>query len=510
MAAGQRRSRLGRLAAPSPATVLLLRALCRITLMLVIAGQVFGSPLAHAGSGKGFLAVISEPEGVTVLIRGKVMGQTPGQWEVPPGTYEVTAKKEHYEPSTKTVVVREDEIEKVNFTLLPRSQFKVERPEQAAVKRGQGKLMVVTEPMGASVSLDGVSVDEPTPLTLTEVAAGEHEVVIRYRDVVVNKRVVIEDGKSLLIKESLVRGSLEVRTTPPGAEVVLRGNGEELRKRSPALFAGLALGDWGLAIHQTFFAPFTQELQVGTQALVVELVLEETEVHRSAREGEMRAFLEAKEELGRLQPVAERRVADARAQKQPILSPDPTWSKQNLLTELPGKQMKSETPTDYTKHTGGQMVQEAACCLISAPVVLVAGICGGREGGKVAGGIVGATSTKPVHDPAAYRAALAYNRELRAELARQNAEIESRNAEVDRLLRDLEGHNQSVAEANRSADRIIAAEEKRLEEIQHQMRQHRDAVIHNAQEVGLSFGLAQQASNEKWAALFRNALEKGH
>jgi hypothetical protein len=76
------------------------------------------------------------------------------------------------------VNIRTKEVSKYEVDLreLKGYKAKIERPAQV---KPTGKLTIITTPPGASVRLDGLPVDSPTPFTLEGLWPGIHEVVLR-------------------------------------------------------------------------------------------------------------------------------------------------------------------------------------------------------------------------------------------------------------------------------------------------------------------------------------------
>jgi hypothetical protein len=165
---------------------------------------------ALAEAPPGILVVVSEPPGATLTINGLAAGVTPKEGQVKPGTYKVGASMPGWLAQEKEVRVHSELPTELLFQL-----------EQVP----PGKLVVQTEPAGASVSLD----QEPmgvTPLD-KEVAAGTRQMVVQldgYENL--EQPVDIQAGQPAVLNLTLKKipiGSLEVRSFPPGAEVSIGG-----------------------------------------------------------------------------------------------------------------------------------------------------------------------------------------------------------------------------------------------------------------------------------------------
>ena len=105
----------------------------------------------------------SDPPGARVTVDGEELcPATPCRREVPPGRHEVTMSLERYAPRSRAVTFEEGQ--NVSWSLEPTF----------------GTLTVISEPSGASVTIDGKAVGE-TPLNKHELPAGEHAVVVEDR-----------------------------------------------------------------------------------------------------------------------------------------------------------------------------------------------------------------------------------------------------------------------------------------------------------------------------------------
>jgi hypothetical protein len=126
----------------------------------------------------GFLQLLSNPDGATVTINGRSFGATPLFLSLRPGSHEVLLTLKNYEPKVLPVNIRTKEVSKYEVDLRELKEYKakIEKPAQVMPT---GKLTVITTPPGASVRLDGLPVDSPTPFTLEGLWPGIHEVVIR-------------------------------------------------------------------------------------------------------------------------------------------------------------------------------------------------------------------------------------------------------------------------------------------------------------------------------------------
>ncbi len=160
----------------------------------------------------GTLSIDSSPSGAKVYINGAYRGRTPLAIELSAGTHEVELRLDGYEPYRARVQVRAGQTTRLS-------------PRLAAVVR-TGTLFVDSSPQGAEVYVDGDRVGRtPVRLALNE---GTHDVELRlagyepYR-----ARVQVRAGQTTRLSPRLAAvvrtGTLEVTSTPEGAEVYVDG-----------------------------------------------------------------------------------------------------------------------------------------------------------------------------------------------------------------------------------------------------------------------------------------------
>jgi formylglycine-generating enzyme required for sulfatase activity len=114
---------------------------------------------AALGKGQAILMVSSEPTGAKVYLGDHHLGATPlTRDDLPAGKFNLTVKQKYHDDATAEIALADAEVVKKRITL----------------RRGNGKVTVLTEPAGATVYFDGKPQKEKTPLTLRPVGAGEH------------------------------------------------------------------------------------------------------------------------------------------------------------------------------------------------------------------------------------------------------------------------------------------------------------------------------------------------
>jgi serine/threonine-protein kinase len=167
------------------------------TIALPLLGAVViaqGGLLAYwvmAGSAaepeSGSVAVLSDPSGALVSVNGVARGATPFSVALKPGEHEISVGAGD-QMRRRTITVTSGGESRMFFEL-PRGTEAAAAPSAAAV----GGLEVVTEPPGAKVQIDGVA-RGVAPLTVSDLAAGEHSVVVQGAGEPVSRKVTIQEG----------------------------------------------------------------------------------------------------------------------------------------------------------------------------------------------------------------------------------------------------------------------------------------------------------------------------
>ena len=156
-----------------------------------IAGGAAGEPAS------GSVVVTSDPSGSPVTIDGVSRGSTPYSVALRPGRHEIGVGAGEQ--------LRSQTINVINggnasiFFELPRGAEPASVPIEAAV----GGLQVTTEPPGAKVLIDGEA-RGVAPLTVSDLKAGEHAVVVQGTGEPISRTVTVQEGAvaSLVISMS--------------------------------------------------------------------------------------------------------------------------------------------------------------------------------------------------------------------------------------------------------------------------------------------------------------------
>ncbi len=118
-----------------------------------------------------------------------------------------------------------------------------------------GQLHISTDPAGAQVICDGVPAPDPTPITLTGLAPGDHLVIagkLGHADARVTATLRPGERQALDLKLEPISGLVLVHSTPPGAEVDIDGASYG---KTPLLVKAFPLGRHRLTLTAPGFMP---------------------------------------------------------------------------------------------------------------------------------------------------------------------------------------------------------------------------------------------------------------
>ena len=186
-------------------------SLLTVGMQQVIDGLISGANVSVASKAQGFgsLYMTSEPSGANIWIDGiKISGLTPVMIDNQNvGVHEILAQKGGYS-TRQLVTIIKDDVNKINLLL----------------QLGTGKLKVVTDPFEARVSVDGVE-KGLTPLVISEIKAGYHDISINYSGYSEYKKSVLINTN--IIEELNVKlkklASMTISSDPVGATILVNG-----------------------------------------------------------------------------------------------------------------------------------------------------------------------------------------------------------------------------------------------------------------------------------------------
>ncbi|MEQ1729780.1 MAG: PEGA domain-containing protein [Vicinamibacterales bacterium] len=175
------------------------RAWFRAALAALLILSVAGGYLVlsrRSATAVGAAAFHSTPPGAEVFVDGAPVGRTPVRVELKAGTHSVEFKLKAATRTQTIAVKRGSEVPvTVDWNQKP-----------------IGSLQVNSTPTGARVSVDG-KLRGQTPLTLDDLAAGPHTVLIDSTEGTVRRKVMVTEGATETLTESIYPGWLHVSTT---------------------------------------------------------------------------------------------------------------------------------------------------------------------------------------------------------------------------------------------------------------------------------------------------------
>ncbi len=163
-----------------------------VLLMLMLAGTVLGGVYWFTLRA-GELIVVAEPgRELAVLVDSRPipLTESPVRLQLKPGGHTVRIEHTGHAPWTESLNIAAGE------TLIRNI-----RMESAAPKTGGFTL--VSEPVGAAASLDGVSLGQVTPMRVQSVVTGPHTLELRLGSRMWRQQINVESGKLLEVKATL-------------------------------------------------------------------------------------------------------------------------------------------------------------------------------------------------------------------------------------------------------------------------------------------------------------------
>ncbi|MCM8820836.1 MAG: PEGA domain-containing protein [Candidatus Omnitrophica bacterium] len=153
---------------------------------------------------EGFLRVTSVPDGVSIEVGGKSIGKAPLLTTLKPGTYTLKATLSGYATNTQEIKIVENEVTIVQITMtkeVPKKDVPVDETKGA---KWTGNLTVITDLENTTIYLDGVKIEEVPPVTIKDIPAGLHTIILVSGDYADSARVMIQKGKTSVLKHSFV------------------------------------------------------------------------------------------------------------------------------------------------------------------------------------------------------------------------------------------------------------------------------------------------------------------
>lgn len=193
-------------------------------------------------------------EGATVTIGTQSKAtDTTGfvQFRADEGTIDVTISKTGYNTFTTVELVFSDKT--FNYVLSPTGIAK-------------GSIHFVTVPTGADVDLDGNPQGVKTPVTVTDIPAGEHTFTLKlsgYNDLTGSVTVVggsTVEVYAVLTPSTPGAGSLYINSTPGGADITIDGQPQNIK--TPANITNLTAGSHEVKLTKVGYQDLTQTVTI--------------------------------------------------------------------------------------------------------------------------------------------------------------------------------------------------------------------------------------------------------
>ena len=212
-----------------------------LLLLSMLAGSITAQALFSSGAQ---LRVTSLPPGAQVMLDNQPQDITPLTLQrIEPGQHLLEVRKDGYQPLRRTIALLEGEKSAVEFKLEP-------------IK---GLVLVQTMPAEALVDVDGAFRGK-TPLLLTDLALGDHEVVLRTDGFQPRKLALrIPDRTPIKLGTDLASDSakLNIVSDPTNAVVMLNGASHGT---TPCIVDRIPSGTVELEISLKGFAPYRDRL----------------------------------------------------------------------------------------------------------------------------------------------------------------------------------------------------------------------------------------------------------
>jgi len=170
------------------------------------------------GTSSGSLTITTKPEnGATISLNGKILNQTTPYSNdmIASGKYEIVVSKDKFKTTTQNIDLLDGE----NRTI------------EIEMSYSYGKLIVESEPSGATIYIDGINYGI-TPTKIDTIVVGSHELKLEKKDFFsLNKNFIINVDEQSVISETLnhrhkIDGALDgVFSVAPNKKVVFsQGN----------------------------------------------------------------------------------------------------------------------------------------------------------------------------------------------------------------------------------------------------------------------------------------------
>lgn len=179
-------------------------AMKRLLLTLLLALLAMAT-LADDFQPTGYLYVKSEPVGARVVSDGyeHLAVEAPALCTLTVGPHELTISMPYYKPKTVTVLIENDRVTRQVIHFLRSDLIEVPADEQVTLYSEYGELSILTDVDGAAVFVDDVAMRTPAPVTLRQIAAGQHRVGLQYHGLTFDTSILIGANQTEVLFVSL-------------------------------------------------------------------------------------------------------------------------------------------------------------------------------------------------------------------------------------------------------------------------------------------------------------------
>jgi len=210
---------------------------------------------AALSQATGSIKVTSSPSGAKIYVDTYLgwssKGQTPNTiTSVSPGHYTIKLTLAGYQDWTGSAHVTGGGTTNVHATL----------------SQATGSISVTSTPSGASISLDGVPVNQITPYTIPNAEPGHHTLKLTlagYQDW--TDTVSVTAGKTVKVSATLtsISGSATITSTPSGAAIYVKTHsGDSYIGKTPHTDTAVPPGDYTITLSLAGYLDCTKEVQV--------------------------------------------------------------------------------------------------------------------------------------------------------------------------------------------------------------------------------------------------------
>ena len=126
---------------------------------------------------------------------------------------------------------------------------------------GNGDIFIKSDPRGAQIYLDNVNTGKTAPVTLRNVAAGNHIIKALKSNYIGTKSVTVKAND--IVQETITlgqgKGNMKIYSNPPEAEILIDG---QLSGKTPTMIKDLSVGDHQLVLKLAGYEDFNQTVTV--------------------------------------------------------------------------------------------------------------------------------------------------------------------------------------------------------------------------------------------------------